>query len=389
MRRRSPLWYLQSNLLRQRLRSRCGESPVGELPKPGSLAPGSPPDPPPVAAAASAPAAVGSTIPIPSPLPHLNPGNTRTDSVLTRGSHGLTAHPPRRSGAPSPRSPRRPRARTCSRGARGGSGGSARRREPPRPGSQAPGGERHRPLTPQQEPSGAPPSRPVPAGPVPAAAVREVGPGAGRERRRCGSAGSARGAARRGAFAGCPARSRADVSRGRGGHVFPSPPVPVAVPPSLGGSRSRLRSRLGRSSRERSDSTCRTARALGAGKGNKVPLMNLLWTLLLIQKGHQRVISRLRLEGTETFLLLQNIQAMGIVPTRCVLSHSSRGLPQGTSEVLVGYRDPMYNRKKRKLSLVPKTVHRIYDNNPDKTCMFSAPFFGSRTHWLIANYFMP
>ncbi|XP_077042279.1 uncharacterized protein LOC129125975 [Agelaius phoeniceus] len=260
MRRRSPLWYLQSNLLRQRLRSRCGGSPVGELPKPGSLALGSPPDPPPVAAAASAPAAAGSTIPSPLPVPrprrsrlpgsrrlpasytgehadcqHLTPGNTRTDSILNRGTRGLPARPPRRSGAPSPRSPRRPRARTCSRGARGGSGGSARRREPPRPGSQAPGGERHRPLTPQQEPSGAPPSRPVPAGPVPAAAVREVGPGGGRERRRCGSAarsaGSARGAARRGAFAGCPARSRADVSRGRGGHVFPSPPVPVPVPP--------------------------------------------------------------------------------------------------------------------------------------------------------------
>lgn len=31
----------------------------------------------------------------------------------------------------------------------------------------------------------------------------------------------------------------------------------------------------------------------------------------------------------------------------------------------------------------------ISPHNPVKSSMFSAPFFGSRRHWLIANYFIP
>ncbi|XP_072785281.1 uncharacterized protein [Taeniopygia guttata] len=50
--------------------------------------------------------------------------------------------------------------------------------------------------------------------------------------------------------------------------------------------------------------------------------------------------------------------------------------------------DPMYKGEKGNYHVF-RRLHRIYDNNPDKTCMFSAPIFGSRIHWLIANYFIP
>ncbi|XP_053846485.1 mucin-1-like [Vidua macroura] len=303
-----------------------GEAPSWSSPKLGSLTLGSPPDPPSVAAATSAPAAAGSTIPSPLPVPGLR----RTRLPGSRG-------------APSPRSPRRPRARTCSRGARGGSGGSGRRQEPPRPGSQAPGGERHRPLTPQQEPSGAPPSRPGPAGPVPAAAVREVGPGGGRERRRCGSAGlsplsrspsplpfvalaagSAPGsAALRGSALTALAGQRGHSEPGRGirrdhihthlahtgttqGHKEApvtslhhiSPEQPSTVLPALTGLAPTHSKNEGTTGRhcfnikilklQLEFHLCSYKDSRECPRESKaVPIMNLLWTLLLIQKAFQ------------------------------------------------------------------------------------------------------
>lgn len=39
--------------------------------------------------------------------------------------------------------------------------------------------------------------------------------------------------------------------------------------------------------------------------------------------------------------------------------------------------------------LISSNFSFIFPPNPDKSYMFSAPFFGSRICWLIANYFIP
>lgn len=195
----------------------------------------------------------------PCPLP--TAGLLRTalpePAPATLGSYLLSGRPRGRQGPPpsAAAAPRKPGARR-----REASPASRLRRSLAR---------RRRPVRPSV------PSRPRLGGKLGRAGGEE------RRRRRCGSAGgSARGAAERGAFAGCPARSRADVTPGAGGTRFSHPPPPrpsvrPTAPPRPGGSGRRLRSRLVAYPGSASDSTCsraapRTARGFGAGEWNKV-----------------------------------------------------------------------------------------------------------------------
>lgn len=212
-----------------------GETPSGSSPKPGVPSAGlsarsprpSRPPPPPLRppAARSRPrcpsrghGAPG--CPAADACQHLNPGTTAAASEPSPLQRRL------RPALPTPLP-----ALVPAEGAAGAVAAAGSRRAPGAKRRAARGIARSRL---RRSPAVAPPARPVPAGPVPAAAPREVGPGGGRERRRCGSAGLC---AELGAelcaalLPGAPLGAALTSAGGGGDTFFPSPPVPVPGSP--------------------------------------------------------------------------------------------------------------------------------------------------------------